>query len=248
MISAACHDRSKSHGSAADEHSYNEDGNSDNWEVLSDSDSGKDSPIASNEVIIDVLHRCKSTPNIPTYEETDEFSDIDSYLDVRSLQTEEQSVHVSPKGSSDDWSMISSTTGNLKKIPSFKDMLLKNGGDIKQDQARLDLQEKLKKTVVERKTITPSFVVSNDKHSSRLKRCGFSTGDLQSSTLYPTDVRQGPASIIPEEEVWGDTDAMEFYNQKALGSSSRFKGLKLRPDEAKRKEFSLSKKEMHKKS
>lgn len=261
IISTTCHEKSTCH-SLAEANAYTDEVHSDNnWEVLSDSDSGNDSPIThvpNVSLDFDALHRCKSSPNfsmqrIKSQKETDEFSDIDSYLDVRSLKTEgSQSVPVSSKSLSDDWSMISSSKGTLKKIPSFKDMLLKNS-DSKQDQARIDLQEKLRQNVVDRKTITPTFVVSNVKvHPNGLRRCGFSTGDLQSS-LHPTEktlaTTQGSTSVIPEEEeVWGDTDAMEFYHQKAMGSSSRSKSLKLRPDEAKRKEFSISKKEMHRRS
>jgi len=230
---------------SADQNCDDEEENSQNWEVLSDSE--KDVPTTEQVVRlveIDALHRCVSSPNLSMRNvlHTDEFSDVDSYLDVRSLQTEG-----TKKGSSDDWSMISSTTGTFKKSPSFKDMLLMNA-DSKQDQARKELQEKLRQNVVERKTITPTFVVSK-VHTSRLKRCGFSTGDLQDAH-YTLDKRELPTqeSTIPEEEVVGDSDAMEFYSQKAMGSTSRAKGLKLRPDEAKRKEYSLYKKEIHRNS
>jgi len=44
--------------------------------------------------------------------------------------------------------------------------------------------------------------------------------------------------------VLGDTDAMDFYHRKAKGSMSRSNGLKIRPDEAKRKEISMYKKDL----
>lgn len=68
-----------------------------------------------------------------------------------------------------------------------------------------------------------------------IKRCAKSTGDLQSLTIHE------------EEEVenfMGDADAPEYYSQKAVGARGRANGLKIRPDEAKRKEFTLQKKSM----
>jgi hypothetical protein len=45
------------------------------------------------------------------------------------------------------------------------------------------------------------------------------------------------------EEILGASDAMEFYHQKAAGAMNRSHGLKLRPDELKRKELILQKKQ-----
>lgn len=265
MISTMYPQKSSIHDSS-NEHAFiktTKEGHSDNWDVLSDSNSDQDSAV-TNEIVIDAIHRCKSLPTFSVRntdssphkeddnDDGDEFSDIDSSFGVQSLQTEEipSMASLSSKEASDDWSMISSThqSGNLKKIPSFKDMLLKNsvGGDAtnKQHQARIELQEKLKNAAgLGRKTITPTFIVSNDKvYPNRLKRCGFSTGDLQSaSAAYPAEIRQSSSqettkSMIPEEEeILGETDAQEFYHQKSMGKSSHIKGLKLRPDEAKEK-------------
>jgi hypothetical protein len=71
----------------------------------------------------------------------------------------------------------------------------------------------------------PRFVVKP------IRRCSKSTGDLQS--LAEVD-----------EEAMGDSDAMEFYHRKALGAKGRANGLKIRPDELKRKQFTLQKKQM----
>ena len=45
-----------------------------------------------------------------------------------------------------------------------------------------------------------------------------------------------------ELEVYGDADAPEFYARKSKGSTARANSTKLRPDEAKRREFILYKK------
>jgi hypothetical protein len=64
-----------------------------------------------------------------------------------------------------------------------------------------------------------------------MTRCIKSTGDLQSLSLC-------------DSEIVGETDAMDYYHRKALGAKGRVAGLRLRPDEAKRKEFTLIKKNM----
>lgn len=71
----------------------------------------------------------------------------------------------------------------------------------------------------------PRFVVKP------IRRCSKSTGDLQS--LAEVD-----------EDGLGDSDAMDFYHRKALGAKGRTNGLKIRPDELKRKQFTIQKKEM----
>jgi len=48
---------------------------------------------------------------------------------------------------------------------------------------------------------------------------------------------------IHEEEVLGETDASDYYHRKNVGRASRTNGLKLRPDEAKRKVFIVAKKD-----
>jgi hypothetical protein len=64
-----------------------------------------------------------------------------------------------------------------------------------------------------------------------IRRCSKSTGDLQS--LAEVD-----------EDAAGHSDAMDFYNRKWLGAKGRANGLKMRPDELKRKQFTMQKKEM----
>lgn len=79
-----------------------------------------------------------------------------------------------------------------------------------------------------RKKIRPRFVVTPIRRSVK------STGDLQSLVIQEED----------EEDVLGDTDAMEFYHRKAQGVKGRANGMKLRPDEAKRKQMTMYKKDL----
>ena len=64
-----------------------------------------------------------------------------------------------------------------------------------------------------------------------MTRCAKSTGDLRSLSQC-------------DSEIMGETDAMDFYHRKALGAKGRVSGLRLRPDEAKRKEMTMNKKNM----
>jgi hypothetical protein len=53
---------------------------------------------------------------------------------------------------------------------------------------------------------------------------------------------------LEEEEVLGDTDAHEYYTRKSMGYSGRQNGLKVRPDEAKRLQMTMQKKQMQQQS
>lgn len=48
------------------------------------------------------------------------------------------------------------------------------------------------------------------------------------------------------DEVLGDTDAGDFYSRKAQGALGRKNGQKIRPDEAKRLQMTMAKKNLQK--
>lgn len=73
--------------------------------------------------------------------------------------------------------------------------------------------------------VKPRYVVTP------IKRCAKSTGDLLA--LAEEDEDDGPM---------GAEDAEEYYNRKAHGAHGRSNGLKQRPDEAKRKQMIVQKK------
>ena len=82
-----------------------------------------------------------------------------------------------------------------------------------------------------RRKIKTRFVVTP------IKRCTKSTGDLLSlAANYEDEDEDG--------EVMGATDAMEYYNRKSHGAHGRANGAKIRPDEAKRKEMIVHKKNL----
>jgi hypothetical protein len=64
-----------------------------------------------------------------------------------------------------------------------------------------------------------------------IKRCAKSTGDLLAL-----------AAEEEEHEVLGESDAMEYYQRKSHGAHGHNNGMKLRPDEAKRKVMIVEKK------
>jgi hypothetical protein len=102
---------------------------------------------------------------------------------------------------------------------SFRDAILSPGAvtSTEDDTTALKIRP--------RPRVKPRFVVKKP-----MKRCIKSTGDLKSLVIQE------------EEEVIGAGDAMEFYHRKALGAQTRKNGLKLRPDEAKRKQMIMQKK------
>jgi hypothetical protein len=85
-----------------------------------------------------------------------------------------------------------------------------------------------------RKTRKPKYVVQP------IRRCAKSTGDLQSLARI---VEDGPDHAQDSTIVLGETDAQEFYSRKAQGKIARINGLKTRPDEAKRLQMAMAKKD-----
>ena len=86
-------------------------------------------------------------------------------------------------------------------------------------------QHDVLKPLEKRLKIKPKFVVAP------IRRCTKSTGDLQSLTLV-------------NEEIMGDHDGVEYHAQKSAGQKGRQNGQKIRPDEAKRREIILNKKNL----
>jgi hypothetical protein len=68
-----------------------------------------------------------------------------------------------------------------------------------------------------------------------IKRCTKSSPDLRSLVNVNEEDDGG--------EILGFNDAHEFYARKAHGEASRFNGKKIRPDEAKRREWIINKKD-----
>jgi hypothetical protein len=115
----------------------------------------------------------------------------------------------------------STSSRTVKRIPSFRDAILLKTSNEQTDTPSSAVQARPKK-------VKPKIVVTP------IKRCARSTGDLR--------------SLVIHEEVLGESDAMDYYHRKAQGASGHMNSLKLRPDEAKRKHFTLQKKKMQRES
>lgn len=114
----------------------------------------------------------------------------------------------------------------MKRVPSFKDAILLNAEECEKDaeaKKKQELQQSSRRTLPNKRV--PTFAVK------KISRNAKSMTDLAS-------LAEG------DEDVCGDTDAAEFYARKSKGSSARASGIKLRPDEAKRREYIIYKKNM----
>jgi len=180
-------------------------------------------------------------------------------IEAHSVRTESSSSHV----------LVSHTTPEkplTRRVPSFRDAILLNAQEAKKEEATAaQLREQAKRllwneALAKRKASKPRLlVVKTPPKISR--RNSKSTGDLNclmhsNATIYEDHEDHeddmcggggGGFDTVQEHDVMGDTDATDFYAQKSKGGSSRMNSKKLRPDEAKRLDIILHKKEEQKK-
>jgi len=108
---------------------------------------------------------------------------------------------------------------------SFRDAIMKEKAQEVKDHTAKQPKTMRKK---------PKFVVKP------ISRCSKSTGDLQSLARVTENGDDDPNN---DGLVLGDTDAELYYNQKAQGKLGRKNGRKTRPDEAKRLQITMAKKD-----
>ena len=126
-------------------------------------------------------------------------------------------------------SVVSSHSVWSTKI-SFRDAIMKEKAQETKDQDPNEEPQEAKSPKTMKKR--PKFVVTP------IRRCSKSTGDLQSlARIAENDDHYGDDLIL------GETDAQMYYNQKAQGKLGRKNGRKVRPDEAKRLQITMAKKE-----
>lgn len=241
------------------------------WEfVASDTDDNdeKEKSEASLEVVHDlalsprdknkeqtppmILHRCLSTPvftdlSQDVSEDSSYILDCSSSISARSTLTDM---------TQNDTVLLSKVEpqNTIKKVPSFKDIILLKAKEQEKEEMNKRVQVKLREEksrhdmLKRKKAMKPKLVLSP------ITRCSKSTGDLRSLVSINEDEDvcdfNGCRSIIneDEEQILGETDAAEFYHQKSKGRSNRSNGMKLRPDEAKRKKMIIDKKNMQRRS
>jgi hypothetical protein len=237
--------------------------NADNdWELLPEAstspvaDDGQDCVVVEKESVVRIvepeggLHKktvinnkllkhCQSSPDLRQY--VLEESDAESSSGGSSSEQESSSAVVIDN--SDLTSLATSSSMVMVPSPevptpwstskmSFSDVLKKKSAHQHRKSETKVLDDELQPKDHQhhtriRKLRKPKFEVKP------IKRCVKSSNDLRSL---------GQHLDCDEEQVFGETDAELFYNQKAQGKLGRKNGKKIRPDEAKRLEITMSKK------
>jgi hypothetical protein len=200
---------------------------SEEWEMV------PPQPAAAAQVTFDVdaihitnddprcLKHCQSLPDFLNYQEDEEYSEEESAVMIEDSSVMSASVVMVPSQNS--------LASSFAKV-SFKDAILsKSDHECKQNDAARNGSEPTQSRV---RKVKPKFVVTP------IKRCVRSTGDLKALGQHMND----------EDDVLGDSDAHEFYSRKAHGSATRQNGMKTRPDEAKRLQMTMAKKNLQRAS
>lgn len=198
-----------------------------------------------------ILKHCESSPDLRQYvlEETSSSEDNDEE------EEDEEASGVLVENTADDVTSLasssvvmvssgpSSATSPWSSKLSFKEAILKSNpeGSNSLHQQQPHKRHHHHHTRI-RKLKKPVFVVKP------IKRCSKSTGDL---TSLDNDTEEeygsgggGGGGGGCQEQILGDTDAQQYYSQKAQGKLGRKNGKKIRPDEAKRLEITMAKKTM----
>lgn len=219
-----------------------------NWEIVTfESEAGiDDNRMAKMEFdrgSPTALHRCMSTPALTedTPQDSSYILDCSSSISARSTLTET---------SQNDTVLLTRKEKHMKKIPSFKDIILLNAKEHEKEERekRAQIRSKQEKAIKDRlkRKVKPKLVISP------ITRCTKSTGDLSSLISIREhethSIFDSNKNTIDEDEILGETDAKEFYHRKSKGRSNRSNGLKIRPDEAKRKQMIMEKKSMQRSS
>lgn len=117
---------------------------------------------------------------------------------------------------------------------SFRDVIMKEMNQDDKDDTSTDTGISQKASQSKKVRKKPKFVVKP------IRRCSKSTGDLQAMSRI---AENGDHDSHNEDFVLGETDAELYYNQKAHGKLGRKNGRKIRPDEAKRLQITMAKKD-----
>ena len=167
------------------------------------------------------LKHCQSSPDLRhIHFDKEEEDRIDG--EVGGVILENTSIISQDDSSAVLVSAPASVASTVSKF-SFRDAIMQNrdaapGNSKEQTTVAPATEPRVRKT-------RPRFVVKP------IKRCARSAPNLL-------------ALDEDDEDVLGDTDAGDYYAQKAKGSMGRKNGLKTRPDEAKRLEITMAKKNL----
>jgi len=209
------------------------------------------------------IHRSISSPNfssssialLESSAEDDQSSDHSSFVEL------DTSIVVDHDADCDGFVLptpphspaASKPITSQSRTPSFRDAILLNASERQREEEekreeveRREAEERLKHT---RRSRRLRRIVVDSGAGMGMRRCAKSTGDLRMTVkIEEAEGCDGGGGGgfggygIIEEEVLGETDASDYYNRKSTGRASRRNGSKLRPDEAKRKAYIVSKK------
>mmetsp|Transcript_19051 Transcript_19051/g.41002 ORF Transcript_19051/g.41002 Transcript_19051/m.41002 type:complete len:279 (-) Transcript_19051:379-1215(-) len=155
----------------------------------------------------------------PEHDSLDDFSLVSSVASVKSISTFQSA-----------WSTASVPAS---KAISWKDKVAQLARDGDNNFGAHNNDNKNKAPA----SRTPRKIMSNSRFVVKpIQRCTQSTPNLH-SLIEEEDGDEGGESM-------GASDAMEFYSRKAQGAKGRNAGLRMRPDEAKRKQISLHKRNL----
>ena len=169
-----------------------------------------------------MLHHCNSSPDLRVFAHIFGDDDDDDDDDDPEEGTKEDSsfAMVSNVGSVVSWA-----SGQR----SFRDAFLSS--PIREDKEQIN-PEPVAPSTVPRPFRKPKIVV---QAPALMRRCSKSSPNLL-------------GMIHEDEEILGETDAGDYYYRKSKGAQGRTNGLKLRPDEAKRKAYSVNKRNLQRQS
>ncbi|OEU16728.1 hypothetical protein FRACYDRAFT_269088 [Fragilariopsis cylindrus CCMP1102] len=198
------------------------------------------------------MHHCQSTPDFHNYETIlEETCNVEAVLieheeeedDEEECDGSSSMVMVSGPPSVLSESCWSSGGASSSSKISFRDAIMKKHTVAGSSPGT---QEEIQPKMVKKKK--PTFVVSPIKRPK-------STGDLRSlARIAESNIHQqydddgggfggGGGGGGGDEIIVGETDAELFYNQKAKGKVGRKNGKKIRPDEKKRLDIIMAKKD-----
>jgi len=187
------------------------------------------------------MRHTMSSPNLSHLEtsEDDSYTFVsDEVSSESSNEQDQQQQQLPPK-------QTVQNSKNMSRVPSFKDAILLNAEETRNEiQLKKQQQEKARIEALKNRSRSKNikFVVTP------IKRCTKSTGDLRSLITIvdddDADCSGGGSGGASNDCIMGESDAAEFYASKGHARVSRKNGRKLRPDEAKRKEMIIYKKNL----
>lgn len=222
------------------------------WEILTHSDEDdhqsesidpQQQPASTTAVLIHgsknnpkTLRHCSSSPDLRCFAHM--LEDEEEGNENRNEEEENSSyAMVSNVGSVVSWSTMATAGAGQR---SFRDAFLSS--PVRHDEET----EKATGTPVGGSTSRPfrkpKIVVSTTPSpTSLMRRCSQSSPNLLGMIRENDDDDD-------DDEILGDTDAGDYYHRKNKGAQGRTNGRKLRPDEAKRKAYSVQKRNLQRQS